>query len=420
MSALTLNQRKLNNFSSKFFFIEGLFYFFQGIYSSGQLVFTSFYLANVFELPMVEIASITALAGLPLYLKMIPGLISDKVAIGKFGRRKPYLALGAVSFVIAFIFLASLQEFSQLWVFALLLCNFSFVLVDGTADALTVDITPDEHTTKMQGYANGGRYAGMAVGALVTSFLPKHIGWIPVIVILGAAAILQAFAAMMFREVKELPQAEKPAFFASFKLAFGNKGAILGLLFSFLFMGSFGVTYVMNPVMITNISTELFGVTKLLGYAAVAVTAWGVGMILNRRGGVTNKAIFILFGLIWLLMTPWLLVIGRWENTPLVLLANISMGIARGLVTVTTYAVLMRLCSETLEGFMFAIFTSLMNLGLSALTPNLVSYFGETLGWGMIPALFIMAPVMFVGVLMVPGINQSLAEKEARRAALTE
>ena len=410
MTALTLNQRKQSNFRNTFFYIEALFYFFQGIYSSGQLVFTSFYTANVFKLSNTEIARIFALAGFPLYVKMIPGLISDKISIGKFGRRKPYLALGGIFFIIAFIFLAGLQEFSQTWVIALLLCSISFVLVDGTADALTVDITPDEHATKMQGYANAGRYAGMAVGALLTSFLPQHIGWTPVIVVLGVAALLQAGAAMLFHEIDETTVQQKPRFFESFKLAFfKNPAAAYGLLFAFLFMGSFGVTYVMNPVIIRNVSQELFGIAKILGYAAVAVTAWSVGTYLNKRGGVTNKTILILFGIIWLLMTPWLLVMNRWENTALVLLGVVAMGIAQGIVTVTTYAVLMRLCSETLEGFMFAIFTSLMNLGLSALTPNIVSYFGEALGWGMIPALFVMMPVMLVGVLMVMGINRSLS-----------
>jgi hypothetical protein len=126
---------------------------------------------------------------------------------------------------------------------------------------------------------------------------------------------------------------------------------------------------------------------------------------------VTNKAIFILFILIWLLMTPWLLVMGNWDKPALVITAVVTMGIARGIVTLTTYSVLMRLCSETLEGFMFAIFTSLMNFGLGALTPKIVAYFGETLGWGMIPALFVMIPVMFIGVLTVPGINQSLVHR---------
>ncbi len=414
MATLTLNQRKQANFKNSFFWIEALFYFFQGIYTSGQLVFTSFYTANVFQLTNTEIARIFALAGFPMYVKMIPGLISDKIAIGKLGRRKPYLALGGLLFIIAFIFFTGLQEYSQLWVLALVLTNISFVLVDGTADALTVDITPEEHATKMQGYANAGRYAGMAVGALITSFLPQHIGWTPVIITLGAAALLQAVAAMLFREAEDLPKEQKPKFFESFRMAFINNPAVLfGMVFAFLFMGSFGITYVMNPVIIRNVSTELFGTANILGYAAVAVTAWGVGSYVNKRGGITNKNIFILFGLIWALMVPWLFVMNNWDKPLLVILGVFCMSISRGIVTVTTYAVLMRLCTETLEGFLFAIFTSLMNIGLSALTPNIVVYFGETLEWGMIPALFVMMPVMFTGVLMVPLINNSLA-KQAR------
>lgn len=213
--------------------------------------------------------------------------------------------------------------------------------------------------------------------------------------------------------MEDLPEENKPKFFESFKLAFvNNPRAWFGAIFAFLFMGSFGVTYVMNPVIIRNVSTELFGIAKILGYAAVAITAWGVGSYVNKRGGVTNKTIFILFGLIWLFMVPWLFVQGNWDQPVLVILGVFCMSVSRGMVTLTTYSVLMRLCPPTLEGFMFAIFTSLMNVGLSALTPNIVTYFGEGLGWGMIPALFVMMPVMFVGVLMVPLINKSLAKHQ--------
>lgn len=324
--------------------------------------------------------------------------------------------MSSIAFVVAFIFLGGLKEYSSMWLFALVLCNFAFVLVDGTADALTVDITPDEHATKMQGYANGGRYAGMAVGILIGSFLSNVIGWTPVIIILGAAAVLQAIVAMLFREISiDGEKKNKLNFGQSFKLGFGNKGAVLGLFFSILFMGSFGVSYIMNPVLMSNVSQQVYGIANLIGYAAVAVAAWLTGVIVNKVGGITNKVIFVLFGLIWIFMIPWLFVQGNWDNSTMVIIAQTSMGISRGIVTVTTYAVLMKLCSETLEGFMFAIFTSLMNVGLLALTPNIVAYFGETRGWGMIPALFIMMPVMLIGVLLVPGINKSIAEKDARR-----
>lgn len=416
MAVLTLNQRRQNNFKKSFFLIEGGFYFFQGIFASGLQVFFTFYMTQVFDLDITIIAAITAMTGVPMYLKMFTGLLSDKVPIGKFGRRKPYILLGGIAFVIAFAFLIGLSKFSSLWVFAFILCNVAFVIVDGTADALTVDITPDEYTTKMQGIANAGRYAGMAVGIIIGSFLSEIIGWVPVIVILGVAAILQAGAAMLFREIETVSEKTNELSFAqSFKLGFGNKGAILGLFFSVLFMGSFGVTYIINPVLMENVSTNVYGIANLVGYIVVALSAYFTGIVVNKFGGVTNKIIFILYGLIWLFMVPWLFVLGNWDNTVAVILAQTCMGVSRGIVTVVTYSVLMRLCSEALEGFMFAIFTSLMNVGQLALTPNIVAYFGNTLGWGMISALFVMMPIMLIGVLLVPGINKSIAQKAARR-----
>ena len=62
---------------------------------------------------------------------------------------------------------------------------------------------------------------------------------------------------------------------------------------------------------------------------------------------------------------------------------------------------------------MFSIFTSVMNLGTGAIAPKVIAYFGETVGIGMIPALFTMMPLMLIGVLMIPGINRSVEQRIA-------
>ena len=250
---LTLDQRKQRNFKKYYFYVELLFYVLQGIYVAGLQVYIVYYTTNVFKLDYAAIATVTALSGLPTYLKMFTGLLSDRVPVGKFGRRKPYLIMGGVLFIPAFIVLSTISTYSVIWLSAIILCNICFVIVDGTADALTVDITPDEHTSKMQGFANGGRYVGMAIGVALASALPGIVGWHVVAIFLGVAAAGQAFATLLFKELPEAKEKEKLIPIKSaIKIGFGNRGAWLGLLFAVFFMGAMGMAIMVGPVVMKN------------------------------------------------------------------------------------------------------------------------------------------------------------------------
>lgn len=411
---MTLDERKLKNFKNYFFYIEGIFYFLQGLYTAGLQVYLTYYMTNVFKLNFATMATVGALVGIPTYLKMFTGLLSDRVPVGKFGRRKPYLILGGILFIPSFILLTTITTYSPLWLGIVILCFCCFVLVDGTADALTVDITPDRYTSKMQGFANGGRYAGMAVGIVVTSFASPIIGWVPIIMILGVAAVGQAFVTLLFKEIK-LPDTQKENIMPikkAFKTSFTSKSTWLGLFFAIFFMGGYGLMNVISPLVMKNTSQAIYGISNMFCYASIAISSFATGVLVHKFGGFTNKNVFILFIITWVCVFPWLLVDGNWNNTFLVIFAQCTVGIGRGIVSVATYGILMRLCIESMEGFLFAIFTSVMNIGLNALAPNIISFFGETLGFGMIPAMFTMLPVMLLGLLAVPLINKNIEKNK--------
>ena len=108
---LTLDQRKQKNFKNYYFYVELLFYFLQGIYVAGLQVYITYYMTHVFKLDYATIATVASLAALPTYLKMFTGLLSDRVYVGKFGRRKPYLIMGGILFIPAFIALSTITTF---------------------------------------------------------------------------------------------------------------------------------------------------------------------------------------------------------------------------------------------------------------------------------------------------------------------
>ena len=91
----------------------------------------------------------------------------------------------------------------------------AWMLVDSTLDALTVDITPHESSGKIQSAASGSRSVGVAVGTLFVSLLGPRIGWTPVLVALGAGALLQSIVPLFhpgesnyFRKLEEPTAAE--------------------------------------------------------------------------------------------------------------------------------------------------------------------------------------------------------------------
>lgn len=252
--------------------VEAAFYFLQGDYTAGIQVYIVYYTTQVFKLDYVTIASISAAFGIPTYLKMFTGLLSVRVPVGKFGRRKSYVFLGEILYIPAFIAIATITNYSPVWLIVLIAIFTCFVIVRGTADALTVDVTPDEHVSKMQGYANGGRYVGMAVGVILGSILSKLLGWNVVIVILAVAAVGQTFVALLFKELPELKERSNLILVKmAFKLGFGNKGAWLGILFAVRFMGSMGLANIVGPVVMNNTSETVYGIATMVSNIAIAL-----------------------------------------------------------------------------------------------------------------------------------------------------
>lgn len=411
MTTLTWDQRKQQNFRKSFFAIETIFYFLQGLYISGLIILTDYQMAVLFELDFSTISTIIFIIGIPTYLKMITALISDRVSIGKLGKRKPYLIIGAIFFAVSFSLLYFINAYSTYYVIVLFLAYVGFMFVDGTADALTVDLTPANEASRMQGFAQGGRYAGWALSYILGSRLAPVIGWDKFTLLIGIIAVAQALVPLLFKEIKNPESTPKtnPGVIESIKLSFGNWPAIQGLIFALVFMSSIGITSIMGPLMLEKVGLQVYGDSRLIGYIVLSISTATIGTLIRRWGGFTNRNVFISFAVIWLLFTPWLLVMQNWENVALVFIAQICMGIARGITIVVTYALIMPLCNSTVEGFMFATFTSLMNIG-RGFASKVVAFFGETLNWGMVPAIFVILPIMAIGLLMVPGINRGIAK----------
>ena len=61
---------------------------------------------------------------------MFGGLWSDRVPVGRWGRRKPYIYLGGLLFIPGYLLLIEIQAFGIAWVAAILLFVIAWLLAD--------------------------------------------------------------------------------------------------------------------------------------------------------------------------------------------------------------------------------------------------------------------------------------------------
>src|SRR6056297_2400321 len=103
-----------------FYWVVGAFYFFQGFYNAGELLYVNKFLADTAGFDYGQIAAVISIINIPLYLKMFIGLLSDKVPLGKFGRRRPYILLGSLLYIPIFYWVSTFEVYNNTWVMGLL------------------------------------------------------------------------------------------------------------------------------------------------------------------------------------------------------------------------------------------------------------------------------------------------------------
>jgi PAT family beta-lactamase induction signal transducer AmpG len=169
----------------------GLFaalYVAQGVPFGFVTVAIPIYLAT--RVDQESISSLIAAVLLPWSLKWIAAPIIDRVPIGRFGRRRPWILLGQLGMGATLVGLIGVDPVAGRETFiALLLAHNGFAaLQDIAVDAWAVDIVPDKDRGATQSVMFAGKYAGIALGGAPLSFMIRHHGF---------AAVAAAQAVMM-------------------------------------------------------------------------------------------------------------------------------------------------------------------------------------------------------------------------------
>ncbi len=334
-----------------------VFYALQGFYMSGLTVYTSVYVADVFNLPPDTISLVYALLMSPTYLKMGIIWISDKFPIGRYGRRRPYMAISAILFAISFGVLSSISTYGVLWIGMIIISLFCWVMADGSLDGLTIDVTPPDKMGLMQGVAWGGRALGAALGGITTAFISGLFGWGNTVLIIGAMATLMSLSGVLIKEPKITK--ERLPNLAKLKAVAKKREIWLGIIYLFISwtVGALGVIF--GPFLLDYLKID----TVQMGWC---VSLMNLGtflgcIIMGKFSDIigTRKANYIanmlavggvfLFSFGFLQSITWLFAFA------------IILGVLTGPQNVAQLRLMMELSPPEIGATMFSIFASISN-----------------------------------------------------------
>lgn len=335
-----------------------LLYFAQGSILGYFTALNAIYLRS-FGIPMSQIGLFSAIALIPLILKIFLGMMSDRVSLFSLGFRKPYIIAGLLVQAAGQLLFAMINPAGSfgLLIAAAFFAMTGMALYDTCTDGFALDTTPPEDEGTVQGIMVAGRALGIVLISAAVGVLSELANWNAVFVSLAVMTIIPIPLVLILKEP------ERPAgrtFRWSAFRAFGRKQIIaLGLLGILGFINTSGANQLINPFL-----RETFGISYMLAgfYAAV----WGLGVI---AGGLTGGRLTDRIGhglsmksaLITSLVTVFLIsfILDPVLAWPLVFL----FGLAYGYFETVYFATSMGKTDLRIAASMFAILMAVANIG---------------------------------------------------------
>ncbi len=377
--------------------VEGVFYFCQGFYSIGSLLYVAIFAVDTFKLSVNTVALLQVAVVAPVYLKMIPLALCDRYPIGKYGRRRPYIAIAAIIYAVSYAVLSQITTFGILWIATVMIGMLAWVIADGCLDGLTVDVTPPEKAGLMQGVAWGGRGLGYAFGALVIGVMSSSINWSIIVLIIGVFAVIQCLAGILIKEPKVTT--ERVASLDAYKKVAKRRETWIGLAYillastALLVSEVFGTTYLKEQ---TQADTTTLGIALAIMSLGIFLGSLPMGIISDKVG--TKKA--LLTGNVLAIIGCGLLATIGPGNVTWMLSTAFMAGAFQGAQMTAMLRMYMELSPPEIGGSMFALYSSMSNAGISVLA-SLTFYFAAP-KLGNASGVLSVIPYVAVAILMIP------------------
>ena len=379
-------------------------YLVQGIILSYFFSYNIIYLAEN-GVSRSAAGTIQAIIAIPTLAKFLLAALSDRVWVGRFGRRTPFIFLGLVLQSMAGLAMLSTDPSRYLMVFTIFAVfgSVGLSLTDAAIDGLAMDTSEESEMGLVQGIMNGSRAGGIFITLLAGSWIIHEYGWHPIFFFLSLSPLLPLVLVLFIRETRPDSGSEKlaPLSLASIRPFTTRSFWILGLaglLFAMTMdsVFSFWSDHLKNEL---GMGMDVVGVIL-----AISIGGRVIGSLLS--GPLTGRLVSPVLGMFLASagITFASIQIGLLQDRYTLILIGISYGAFYALFNVAYGASAMKEGSgggRDLNGFLFAIFMALVNFGTALgelVSGFIVDHFGFPVlaSWmGVGQAVFLFGTLFF-------------------------
>lgn len=167
-------------YRSKFlnYFMFGALYFTQGTILAYFLSINALYFMES-GLSGTDLGIFGTIAMIPFVIKVLYGMLSDRVSLFGMGHRKPYILIGLAIQIVCLIAVPFIDLSTSFWLFIAnaFMLQMGMALYDTCTDGLALDTVPKEEEGTIQAIMVGGRALGLVLTAPLVGLLAEYIGW---------------------------------------------------------------------------------------------------------------------------------------------------------------------------------------------------------------------------------------------------
>jgi len=352
----------------------GSIYFIQGAILTYFSGFNALYLRS-FNLSFSQIGIASGIALIPFVLKVIIGMLSDRVSPFGLGHRRPYMVAGILlqsmgAFVLPLI--NPLTSFGA-YIAVLSLVSLGMSTYDTASDGLAIDTTPEDERGFVQGVMVGARALAAIVLATAMGFLVSRYSWAAAFVFVGVVTLLPLVLVLRATEgQRSRAGAFSLAGLRAFLALRMGMFLLLGLVYPLVLYSANGV--------IGAFLNERVGITML--QVGMYTSLFGVGAVV---GGLTGGAVTDRLGLgrsilLALIITSLsLLALAASASPAVAAVAVLMFGVAFGYYETAYQAAGMGFVDPRVAATMFAVIMAVGNIGIGLGQPlagALVDSFG--------------------------------------------
>jgi len=341
------------------YLIFGTIYLHQGFIEVFMYIFMALYLLS-FGVSILIIGLTIAIGTSPWIIKIFYGIMTDRKASKKWGRRIPYMLVGSFFSAILFFLLIPLNP-STAWILftlTIFVANFFNALCDTATDGLVVDTTTPEKRGTVQSVCWGSKLIGYIAASLLVGFLVEIFSWTIYFIFMGIFLLLPIPMLLMSKE---------PPYQISEKFPWKDLKDTFKMRMVWIVLSLFIVTSLATSIVFSMaplfLSIELnLGLTEVGLVMAAGSLGFFIGTMisgpifdkLSRKKGIIMALIFlmILFFMISLI-----------QNLLMAFIFIILFGLAYGLNTIIKLIISMDICKKSISATMFSVYMSLYNLG---------------------------------------------------------